>query len=338
MREAVKRQITAKRAGLVIVFIAGLFAGWMLRFLLPEELPAMKKLEKHTGQFLFINPLLECESGEQYLSRGLKLFKGRVVELVDKKISEGKAEKIAVYFRDLNNGPFFQINRDEYFFPGSLLKIPILMGYLRQAEFNPLIFEKKIRFDGASFGVVQHIRPPEELMPGGSYSVRELLYRMIAYSDNYSARMLVESDAFDLRIKIYSDLGIALPEENAGMFTMNIKDDASFFRVLFNASYLSKDMSNSALELMSQSAFRDGLVKGVPANVTVSHKFGERDDGNVKQFHDCGIIYYPNYPYLLCVMTKGKDFDDLISVIEDVSKLTYEEVDSQMRLNPEPGK
>jgi len=27
------------------------------------------------------------------------------------------------------------------------------------------------------------------------------------------------------------------------------------------------------------------------------------------QLHDCGIVYYPETPYLLCVMTKGWNFE-----------------------------
>lgn len=74
---------------------------------------------------------------------------------------------------------------------------------------------------------------------------------------------------------------------------------------------------------MSQTEFKEGLNRGLPAEITVAHKFGERDLGQQKELHDCGIVYYPNQPYLLCVMTKGADFDDLSETIGEISKLVY---------------
>ena len=52
------------------------------------------------------------------------------------------------------------------------------------------------------------------------------------------------------------------------------------------------------------------------------------DDQNIRQLHDCGIIYYPNNTYLLCIMTRGKDFKQLESVIAGISKTVYEVVAS----------
>jgi hypothetical protein len=67
------------------------------------------------------------------------------------------------------------------------------------------------------------------------------------------------------------------------------------------------------------------------ANIPVAHKFGERTGfaGGVKQLHDCGIVYYPKNPYLLCIMTRGTDFTKLESTIAAVSKMVYQEFDSR---------
>lgn len=71
------------------------------------------------------------------------------------------------------------------------------------------------------------------------------------------------------------------------------------------------------------------MRKTIPSDVKVAHKFGERYYGDIKQLHDCGVIYYPENPYLLCVMTIGKDFEDLAEVISHVSDVVYREVDSR---------
>jgi hypothetical protein len=110
---------------------------------------------------------------------------------------------------------------------------------------------------------------------------------------------------------------------------MSVKDYASFFRILYNASYLSKDSSQKALSLLSEVDFTDGLRGGVPKDVPVANKFGERQVGTTQQLHDCGIVYLTDHPYLLCIMSRGSDFDELASSIKTVSHLVYIEMSKQ---------
>ena len=119
-------------------------------------------------------------------------------------------------------------------------------------------------------------------------------------------------------------------EEADGQFQSAYKV-ASPFRILYNATYLGQDLSELALEFLAQSEFRSGLVAGVPAGIVVAHKFGEKADaasGQV-QLHDCGIVYHPANPYLLCVMSRGPDFESLDDLIADVSRTVYAEVEAQ---------
>ena len=69
----------------------------------------------------------------------------------------------------------------------------------------------------------------------------------------------------------------------------------------------------------------------MPSDIQIAHKFGERGIARVgkpeqKQLHDCGIVYYPKRPYLLCVMTRGEDFDKQARIIQDISKIVYTKV------------
>jgi beta-lactamase class A len=107
---------------------------------------------------------------------------------------------------------------------------------------------------------------------------------------------------------------------------MNIKEYVSLFRVLFNVSYLNKEASEKALELLTRVEFKDGLPAGLPANIVVAHKFGERIVNGLSQLHDCGIVYYPSHPYLICIMTRGADFTQLSKHIQEISKITYDEM------------
>ena len=97
-------------------------------------------------------------------------------------------------------------------------------------------------------------------------------------------------------------------------------------------------MSEKALRLLSQPFFKKGLIAGLPANIPIAKKFGERsfsaapaDPTSQKELHDCGIIYYPSHPYLLCVMTKGNNFDRLADTIKDISQTVYASVDNEYK-------
>jgi beta-lactamase class A len=136
------------------------------------------------------------------------------------------------------------------------------------------------------------------------------------------------SEGKDLRLETLRELGLIAPRSNLEA-TITTQDYASIFRLLYNSPYLSVDNSEKILSLMAISPFDSGLVAGVPADIKVANKFGERFNENEKQLHDCGIIYYPGNPYLLCVMTKGDDWNKLTEIISAVSKIVYDEVHSR---------
>ena len=83
---------------------------------------------------------------------------------------------------------------------------------------------------------------------------------------------------------------------------------------------------------MVKTNFDPGVAGGVPNNISVADKFGEKVstiNSEEKQLHNCGIVYYPKHPYLICIMTRGDDFDRLAGVIKSISSFVYQEVDKQ---------
>jgi len=156
---------------------------------------------------------------------------------------------------------------------------------------------------------------------------------MIIYSDNQAYDLLLKNIDNRKLIETYNNLGvdISLGFENPNGNILSVKQYASFFRILFNASYLSKDMSEKALGLLSRVKFSQALVAGVPSNILVAHKFGERQytDTGEKQLHDCGIIYLPNKPYLLCIMTRGKNIPIEENFVKQISSMVYQNISGQ---------
>ncbi len=291
------------------------------------------------GSYKFINPLLECESDETQWTL-LKPFQHKLDKFAEERTRK-KVSHIAIYYRDLNNGPWFGVNFMENFTPASLLKVPVMMAYYFQAEQDPSILTKTLRVDALNgLNSQVWIKPSQQLKAGENYTVDELIRRMLVYSDNEATNLLCLNAGEEVLMQTYGDLGLNIPEVRNPKDFMSVRQYAAFFRILYNASYLNKKMSEKALETLSQSEFKDGIVAGVPANIRVSHKFGERvfvesdsKGPEITQLHDCGIVYYPGKPYLLCIMTRGPNVPELINVLQDVSKLVYREVDDQVSKN-----
>ncbi|MDD3262425.1 MAG: class A beta-lactamase-related serine hydrolase [Candidatus Absconditabacteria bacterium] len=283
--------------------------------------------------FLYTNPVLDYDVSSSIMDNKNVNLEQDLQEYLEVKKGKNKTTHISVYFRNLNNGNRFGINEKEEFSPASLMKLPLLISYYKLFEENPDILKEKLLYipDPEEQKITQNIKPEKTLSPYQKYNIKELLDRMILYSDNRSSILLENSIDFELYKKSFTDIGINFPEFKDGMFenNINIVEYASFFRVLYNASYLNRSDSEYILDLLSNTSFLKGLTRGVPDNIVVSHKFGERVIDGEKQLHDCGIVYYPNHPYILCVMTRGRDWEVLKNIITDVSQKIYNEVDLQ---------
>lgn len=292
-----------------------------------------RSIEKITrsGNRGLINPLLDVEPQLDFAE--LKPIQRKVEQLVDKRKSAADIHHVSVYYRDLNDGPLFTIRASEKFIPASLLKVPLMLAVFREAEEYPLLLKTRVRYE------TQPDWTPSvataTLHPGEMYTVEQLVRAMIVDSDNGAAMLLDASIDPSGREKLYSDLGLSAefvpnvdPEVTVGEF-------ATFFRILYNASYLSPAHSQQALEYLSKSEFSQGIRAGVPPGITVAHKFGERysTTDNLRQLHDCGIVYYPPSPYILCVMTRDEDFAIQAELIRDISKTVYEEISAHSKLS-----
>jgi beta-lactamase class A len=322
-----------------LVAIACIFIGAIGGYFFSQTHTAKQKISPNSNTeirlpgYRFINPLLECDQSTEDLQTLLIGFKSGINTVIQSHIDSSDVSVASVYFRALNDGPWFGINEDTQFSPASLLKIPLLMTYLQEADTDPTLLKRVITYDvPVDYDLNQTVVPKVKLGIGKQYTIEQLLDYMTEDSSNNATYFLYTYLDKRTTDQVYTDLGLNPPNGSVDSYTISVKAYASFFRILFNASYLSRPLSERALDLMSKSTYDDGLIAGVPRTISVSHKFGERyfTDTGVQQLHDCGIVYYPKDPYLLCVMTQGKDIRLLSKTIADISGHVYQEVDRQL--------
>ncbi|MEO8146176.1 MAG: serine hydrolase [Bacteroidia bacterium] len=273
------------------------------------------------NDYELIKPLLLGDLGDEDVS--LFPLKEEIKKYVDQQKSAGIITSASVYLRKLNNGYWISVNEGEEYSPGSLMKVPTMITYLKDAERNPELLNKEILFKKHFGGIPEQTLTGKTLVEGKTYTVKELIYYMIVYSDNDAAALLNQNVNFATMQKLFADIQLPVPNSGQPDYLVNSSDYSRFFRILYNGSYLNWDMSQYALNLLTQSAFKSGLVKDIDLNVKVAHKFGERNNNGEQQLHEFGIVYLDNSPYLIGVMTKGADHTLLPNVISGVSDIIY---------------
>jgi len=313
----------------VLFLLAGLLIGYGVPFIQSKLVVRTDSLEKRLKGVKFTSPLLECEPNSSSSLARILTIKKAVQQIVDEQQQKSKIQRVGIYFRDMNYGPRFGIHEDMRFAPASMLKVPILMYYLKAAETDTLILKKTYTADVFNEGMSPNFVPSRSVRENKIYTVEELLNYMIRYSDNNAKNTLYENIDYNKYTTMFKDIGIDKLSDTEEVNFMSVEEYASFYRILYNASYLNKYSSEKALSILSKTNFTSGIVAPIPKSVSVAHKFGERKYtdlyGNViTQLHDCGIVYYPNRPYLVCVMTQGTHFPSLEKTIQKISAAIYE--------------
>ena len=275
------------------------------------------------------NPLLECGIEAEEVTIGERAeVEESVTAFIKNSLKSGSITDAAVYFRDLNNGPWFGINERDLFEPGSLLKLPIAMSLYYWDSRKEGVLDDTLDLTKSFPEMMEGFNASNASLapvPPAVYTVRDLIGIMLRDSSNDAANVLAQYEGAERMGKLFFDLGIMTPKPGE-LYQIDVKTFGAFLRVLYNASYLGREDSEELLTTLTQTTFRDGIVAGVPQSVKVAHKFGTRvlSDGS-RQLHDCGIVY-TDTPYILCVMTQGNSADDLMRFIARVSKDVYEKV------------
>ena len=274
--------------------------------------------------YQFIRPLLFAENpceAEKFLP-----VKAAVEDIINSYKISGTISGASVYLRELSQGSWVSMGQQDTYNPGSLLKVPELITFLKMNEKKPGLLDRKILYNAPLQLKKQAFFLSKSIEVGKTYSIRELLYYMIAYSDNNATMLLNQMMDLVIFKKLFTDLGLPEPDMTKNDIPIGAKEYSLFMRALYNASYLNISDSEYCTELLSHSDFNQGLVNGLPPEIKVAHKFGEaRDrDGISANFSESGIVYVGSSPYLLTVMTRGKNNVVLPAVISMISKKVFE--------------
>lgn len=228
-------------------------------------------------------------------------------------------DRFALYFEYLPTGTSIGINSTNEFIAASLFKLPVVMAYFRYKErVNPQN-EIKVKLTKEMiddrFGILW------QKGVGYEIGLDEAAKIALTQSDNTAAEALapvITQEDFD---NVYEGLDIDLNITNKGA-VMTAKNYSSILKALYFSAVLTKEDSQKILSYLTQSSFDDKLVAGIPGNIPVAHKIGIIDEESYK---DCGIVYVPSRPYILCMVSVGTEEEARIRM-SSISKIVYEYV------------
>ncbi len=329
------------------VFLLGLAVGVLVCFLIFLLLPKPQGALEYRGSILrrtdlqtpLTSPLLAVEVGTEKAFPELQPAKTALSKVIEQSNAAGGTKDVSVYYRLLNSGRWFEINGNASYAPASLLKVFVMVAYYAEAENtdNPALLQKQIQFEGS---VNPALDTPGEVIPhfmsGQQYSIEDVISQMIKYSDNDALSTLIDNfgpSTLKEFNQIFTDLQIPSPtnQKESSFNFLSVEQYAMIFRVLYSTTYLSPRYSQLALDLLSKAHYSNGIVAGVPPGTLVAHKFGVTTNPTTStspalpELHDCGIVYYPGHPYLLCIMTRGSNFASLQDLIKKISATAFQQ-------------
>jgi beta-lactamase class A len=227
----------------------------------------------------------------------------------------------AFYFEDLTTGAWVGINENKEFMPLSLFKVPVMIATLKEVEIGQASLDQKVVLDKLDIDNKSGLLWKKG--SGYEITVKDLLINLIHHSDNTASEALTRH-VISKEIMFESVIAMGLPEPTLNDTRVTAREYSNMLRSLYFSNYLRRPFSELALTIMLESDFNSQIPAGLPKNIKVAHKVGFYVwEG---YYHDCGIIYAPNKPYLLCVMSMDSSAEEADKIISQLSKIVYSSV------------
>ncbi|OGM19867.1 hypothetical protein A2686_01205 [Candidatus Woesebacteria bacterium RIFCSPHIGHO2_01_FULL_38_10] len=244
--------------------------------------------------------------------------------------------RYGIYFEYLPTGVYIGVNERETFYRASLIKVPIVMkayklkeeGKIRKDEILPITRDDIDR----GYGSLGNEGRSE-------IAFTEAIKLILTKSDNTAFKVVnrrvnkeIEEQGDEVEkaiIDVFDYLDI--PRDESGETeALTARNYSSIMKSLFFSAYLNYENSNEILSILGESEFTDWMPEPIPDDIIVAHKTGIFDiEESIYSVHsDCGIVYYPNRPYLQCIMVNSADPKTSLKIIREISKMIYDYMDS----------
>lgn len=300
---------------LILLVITTLVSGMFAFSARENKLPDLPRFGIDLSNFNLKNPFGESiiEIGQPgHFAENDEKAK-QAVDLFDKEIKP-LSGLYGFYVIRLDDGSSYGVSDNEQFQGASLLKLPLLALFYKEAEEGKINLETtyilkssdKVKGSGAL----------DLAKPGTSYSYRQLAELMAKDSDR-TAYKIIKNIVGDVA---FEDFLKSQGLDNTDIATGNTtpKDMGTILNNLYLDKVVSDKSKEEIFSFLTNTIYEKWITAGVPNGVKVIHKFGQ--DAGV--LADAGIVLGPR-PYILVIISNGITQSDADRVFPAISKDVY---------------
>lgn len=243
--------------------------------------------------------------------------------------AEGFAGLAGFMVKDLTSGASVAFRADEQFPSASTIKIHVLTALLRAAEDGALSLEERIALTPelrvAGSGVITYLEHPVEL------SLYDIAVLMILVSDNSATNICIQRVGMTKVNALISEWGLTqtalrrLMQDREAIVSNreNVSTPGELVKTL-EALHANKPTAKTAHQVLAvlakskPSPFR----LAIPPAIKIAHKTGRMPGVRA----EAGIVYLPDRPYVIAVMTRYSMVDDAEqdAFVSDIARVTHQ--------------
>ena len=229
---------------------------------------------------------------------------------------------MGVAVEDLTSGQKFFLREEEVFPQASTIKIAVLAELYHQSQTGKLKLTDRYNVQASD------LVPDSSIMGGLTPGVTQLTLRdvatmMVAVSDNSATNVLIDLVGMENVNSLMDSLGLAhtrlrrkmMDLKAAGEGRENIstpREMMTLLEDLYRGKVLNKELTDDFFTMLS--THKDSMIpRDLPEDLKIANKPGELEGVR----NDCGVIFVPGRPYILCAMTtylqRERDGENAIS-------------------------
>lgn len=317
----------------IFAFAIAFYAGYIYRN--KEFIAYLQEFKplRENSEFTLISPLVGIDSPNAF-DKGLY---NDTREKIDNAIYDAKENgvtDVAIYYRDLNSSVWFGINEGADFVPASLLKMTYAFAAYKQGETEPSFLNTNLVYTQNLDDETRKRKSGDTdtvMKVGQQYSVEDAVRIMLVNSDNGARDLLQHSIKQRYVDEVFKYLGIDPPLAKMN-FQISAAHYALFFRMLYSSTFVNAEHSQTIMEFLTQTNFPVAIQHPLPPDLIIAHKWGvynsppDANGATYQELHDCGVVYVPEKPYLICLMTKGATQEALASFMSTISDIIYKDM------------
>jgi beta-lactamase class A len=245
--------------------------------------------------------------------------------------------RVGLVIKDLAGGETLGWSAEEQFPAASLIKLPVLLESLRQADLGRLVLEEpvaiRLRDKVGGAGILK------ELDSLRSLSLRDLLTLMIIVSDNTAANLCIDQVGMGAVNDYVASLGLRgtrlerklmdLAAREIGRENLTTPADmALLLELLVTGQVLTPAGCDVALDILKRQQVNDRLPLLLPPEIPAAHKTGEQPGIR----HDAGVLFLGSGAVVIAALTRdfagpleqGVAGGEASSLIARVSRVVFD--------------